>query len=68
MILVAHPFGNANVRAVLEALKDVGLLAKFVTTLGWPARAGIFRSLPAATRRTRTRRGYNLPHDKKRRW
>jgi hypothetical protein len=44
MILVAHPFGNANVRAVLEALKDVGLLAKFVTTLGWPGRAHLSRS------------------------
>ena len=35
MILFVHPFGNANVRAVLQALEDAGMLARFVTTLGW---------------------------------
>lgn len=35
MVLLVHPFGNANVRAVLQALEDVDLLARFVTTLGW---------------------------------
>lgn len=35
MVLVVHPFGNANVRAVLQALEDAGMLARFVTTLGW---------------------------------
>ena len=35
MILLAHPFGNANVRAVLAALDQADLLAKYVTTLGW---------------------------------
>ena len=35
MILLSHPTGNANVRAVLKALDRAGLLARFVTTLGW---------------------------------
>src|SRR5215470_5564178 len=35
MVLLVHPFGNASVRAVLPALEEAGLLARFVTTLGW---------------------------------
>ena len=35
MVLLVHPFGNANVRAVLQALEDDRLLTRFVTTLGW---------------------------------
>ncbi|HYY14656.1 MAG TPA: glycosyltransferase family 4 protein [Chthoniobacterales bacterium] len=35
MIVLSHPTGNANVRAVLDALDRAGLLARFVTTLGW---------------------------------
>src|ERR1700761_8604949 len=35
MVLLVHPFGNANVRAVLQALEEAGLLARFVTALGW---------------------------------
>src|SRR3954466_7698139 len=35
MVLLVHPFGNANVRAVLQALEETGMLARFVTTLGW---------------------------------
>jgi len=35
MILVTHPFGNANVRAVLETFSQADLLERFVTTLGW---------------------------------
>ncbi len=53
MILVAHPFGNANVRAVLEALQRNSLLAKYITTVGWPNESllsGVF-----------ARRGYELP-------
>ncbi len=53
MILLAHPFGNANVRAVLDALSRVDLLAKFVTTLGWSNELSIAKQLP--------RRGYDLP-------
>ncbi len=56
MILLAHPFGNANVRAVLRALAEANLLGKFVTTLGWPNESKAAALLPGKWRR----RGYDL--------
>ncbi|HEY0368599.1 MAG TPA: glycosyltransferase family 4 protein [Chthoniobacterales bacterium] len=56
MILLAHPFGNANVRAVLNALQRAKLLAKFVTTVGWSNESLLGARLP--------RRGYDLPRAK----
>ncbi|HEY4284827.1 MAG TPA: glycosyltransferase family 4 protein [Chthoniobacterales bacterium] len=35
MVLLVHPFGNAFVRALLQALEESDMLARFVTTLGW---------------------------------
>src|SRR5215211_7532448 len=64
MILLAHPFGNANVRAVLRALHEADLLAKFITTLGWPERAAWTRVLPERLARQAGRRGYELPNEK----
>jgi hypothetical protein len=64
MILLAHPFGNANVRAVLEALHARDLLAKYVTALGWSEQAAILRFLPANVRRSLARRSYRLPPKK----
>jgi len=34
MILVSHPTGNANVRAVILAMENAGVLDQFCTTLG----------------------------------
>jgi glycosyltransferase involved in cell wall biosynthesis len=64
MILLAHPFGNANVRAVLNALDRAGLLAKFVTTLGWSNTSPFLQALPENLRAQMARRGYDLPHYK----
>ena len=64
MILLAHPFGNANVRAVLSALDQAGLLAKFVTALGWSNASPLVNELPANLRAQMARRGYELPHYK----
>jgi len=64
MILLAHPFGNANVRAVLSALDQAGLLAKFVTALGWSNDSPLVHELPANLRSQMARRGYALPHYK----
>jgi glycosyltransferase involved in cell wall biosynthesis len=64
MILVTHPFGNANVRAVLAALDQAGLLAKFLTTLGWSQSSPFVQALPANLRAEMARRGYDLPHYK----
>ena len=61
MIVVSHPTGNANVRAVLDAFERAGLLARFVTTLGWST-----TSYPhlAENIRGKLRRNYALPADK----
>jgi glycosyltransferase involved in cell wall biosynthesis len=62
MILLVHPFGNANVRAVLAALDCDNRLAKFVTTLGWSNSSPILRALPENLRAEIMRRGYDVPH------
>jgi glycosyltransferase involved in cell wall biosynthesis len=64
MILLAHPFGNANVRAVLSAFDQAGLLAKFVTALGWSNASPLVHELPSNLRSQMARRGYELPHYK----
>ncbi|HSV63874.1 MAG TPA: glycosyltransferase [Chthoniobacterales bacterium] len=64
MILFVHPFGNANVRAVLAALDRSDRLAKFVTTLGWSNTSPILQALPENLRAQMMRRGYDLPHYK----
>ncbi|PYJ87248.1 MAG: group 1 glycosyl transferase [Verrucomicrobia bacterium] len=64
MILLVHPFGNANVRAVLAALDRTDRLAKFLTTLGWSNSSPILRMFPEKSRAEIMRRGYDLPHYK----
>ena len=64
MILVTHPFGNANVRAVLDALDRHALLAQFVTALGWSNSSPLLHALPGNIRAQLERRGYDLPHYK----
>src|SRR5215213_9768145 len=61
MVLLVHPFGNANVRAVLQALERDGLLARFVTTLGWSN-----QSYPELSDhiRGKLRRNYPLPAER----
>ena len=61
MIVVAHPFGNANVRALLAALLEKGLLAKYVTTLGWSRQSPWLQRAPARWRQQLARRGYDMP-------
>jgi glycosyltransferase involved in cell wall biosynthesis len=64
MILLTHPFGNANVRAVLSALDRVERLARFVTTLGWSNSSPLLQLLPENMRAQLRRRGYDLSHYK----
>src|SRR5438105_1029828 len=61
MVVLTHPFGNANVRALLDALYRDGLLTRFVTTIGWSK-----ESYPHLTPKIRgtLRRNYALPADK----
>ena len=61
MVLLTHPFGNANVRAVLDALSRAGLLNRFVTTIGWSK-----KSYPELANKIqgKLRRNYALPANK----
>jgi len=61
MVVLVHPFGNANVRAVLQGLEAAGLLARFVTTVGWSN-----YSYPELSDqiRGRLRRNYPLPAER----
>jgi glycosyltransferase involved in cell wall biosynthesis len=58
-VLVSHPHGNPNVRAVLRALDAAGLLAEFHTTLVIGRRLATTRWLPAVLRRELSRRVLN---------
>lgn len=64
MILAVHPFGNANVRAVLAALDEADQLGKFLTTLGWSNTSPLVQALPQNLRAEMMRRGYDLAHYK----
>lgn len=64
MILFVHPFGNANVRAVLAALDRADRLGKFLTTLGWSNSSPFMQALPENLRAEMMRRSYDLPHYK----
>lgn len=60
MMLVAHPLGNACVRALLAGLRARGLLARYVTTLGFHEGDRWIGSLPGGLRRQLERRRYEL--------
>ncbi len=64
VILLAHPFGNPNVRALLETFHEAGELERFVTTLGISERSPVLQLLPERVRRTAARRSYALPAGK----
>lgn len=64
MILLSHPFGNANVRAVLDALERADLLAEFVTALGWTRDAQWLQFAPAGVRAKLMRRAYSVPNER----
>lgn len=59
-VVVSHPHGNANVRAVLRALEGQGMLERFVTTIGLSERRPIPAWVPGALRRELGRRVYPL--------
>ena len=61
MIVLSHPTGNANVRAILNALDREALLARFVTTLAWSKSSHPYLSDHI---RGKLRRNYELPDEK----
>jgi len=58
MIAMSHPTGNANVRAVLAALDQAGLLEVFFTTVGIDREGILPRVLPGKLRRSLERRAF----------
>ena len=61
MIALTHPTGNANVRAILDALDREDLLARFVTTLAFSKSSHPYLSDHI---RGKLRRNYELPDEK----
>jgi len=61
-VVVSHPHGNANVRAVLRGLHRAEMLARFVTTLGFAEDRPLPGWLPGSLRAELNRRAYPLPH------
>ena len=60
MLVLSHPTGNANVRAVLAALDRHGLLDTFYTTLGVNADGWLQKVLPANYRAKLRKREYRV--------
>jgi glycosyltransferase involved in cell wall biosynthesis len=63
MIAVSHPTGNAFVRALLAALEEKHLPARFFTTLNAPPE-NLLRPFPRLLREQLARRKFPLPRDR----
>ena len=63
-IIISHPTGNKNVRAVLEGLDTEGLLEEFHTTLLADANASWIKLLPKSFRNEWLRKTYPVNSDK----
>lgn len=61
-ILLSHPTGNANVRAVLAALDRERMLDTFYTTVGLRSGGLLQRAIPSRLRRRVDRRSYGVTH------
>ncbi len=61
MILLSHPTGNRNVRAVLAGLEQAEKLALFQTTLAVEKSDWYIRLIPQSVRQELLRRAYNIP-------
>lgn len=57
-IVVTHPTGNRNVRAVISSFEEAGILAKFSTTLAVNPDSSLLKLLPEKLRKEFIRRSY----------
>lgn len=64
MILLSHPTGNANVRALLTGLEQANQLSFFQTTVAMQEFEWCVNLLPQAVKQEFLRRNYNLPSSK----
>ncbi len=63
-LLLSHPAGNQNVRAMLDALQTAGLLGRFATTVAADEHSPLLRLMPEGMRREWLRRRFDVPRDK----
>ena len=66
-VVISHPTGNANVRAVLRTLQNAGLLRRFHTSVAVPDARWIHVLGPAMDRRLGQRRFAEVPWSRVRR-
>jgi glycosyltransferase involved in cell wall biosynthesis len=59
-VVVLHPTGNKNVRAVVAGLNQAGMLAEFNTTLAVNEKSGLLKYIPGKLRRELLRRSYSF--------
>jgi glycosyltransferase involved in cell wall biosynthesis len=64
MLLLSHPTGNANVRALLQGAQRRGLLGAYATALGFAGGRQRFSSWPQALATELHRRCYELPPER----
>ena len=58
MVIVSHPNGNQNVRALLSALIAQGLLTQFITSFAWNEGSILGPFLPSAVKTTLEKRAF----------
>lgn len=64
-VLLSHPAGNQNLRAMLTGLDAAGMLSRFATTLAAPPQSSLaMRWMPASVRRELSRRHFDVAHEK----
>lgn len=63
-IVMSHPTGNNNVRAVMNALETAGMLAEFNTTLAVSTNSTLCKLVPNSIRLQLQRRSFEIPSSK----
>jgi glycosyltransferase involved in cell wall biosynthesis len=59
-VVVFHPTGNKNVRAVVAGLNQAGMLAEFDTTLVVNEKSGLLKYIPGTLKQELLRRSYSF--------
>jgi hypothetical protein len=63
-ILVSHPIGNRNTRAILTAVEEAGLLTEFDTAFAVDPDAAWLTVLPGSLKQEFLRRSYSIDYNK----
>jgi len=63
-LLLSHPAGNQNVRAMLDGLETAGMLARFSTTLAVSPDSLALKLVPEGLSRDLLRRRFKVPREK----